>query len=242
MIGVYFCMGNMTSSSKKHIRKINHKKNTEKNKCVYIMVSKTSTWPSNVIRMWTKQPYAHTSLALDIELNEMYSFARKKLNNPFDCGFISEDITSGVFGRDINTTCQIARLWVTTNQYKQIVKILNQFEQDKSFYHYNYLGIFGVMCNRAIERKYNYFCSQFVYYVLQKAGVQMFDKQPGLTRPEDFRVWDDLEIIYRGRLRDYRQCLADFYPKDRFGRYIEDHESQYKFAEMMNYEMAASIY
>ena len=52
------------------------------------MVSKTSTWPSNVIKMWTKQPYAHTSLALDIELNEMYSFARKKVRNPFDCGFI----------------------------------------------------------------------------------------------------------------------------------------------------------
>lgn len=234
-------MGNMHSSSKKNIKKINHKKNTEKNKCVYIMVSKTSTWPSNVIKLWTKQPYAHTSLALDIELNEMYSFARKKVRNPFDCGFISEDITTGVFGRDINTTCQIARLWVTAKQYKNLMRILNKFKRDKSFYRYNYIGIFGVMCNRAVERKYNYFCSQFVYHVLNKAGVDMFEKKPGLVRPEDFRVWNELELIYRGKLNEYRQFLRTYYPRDKFGRYIEEHGCGYEYNSLMQYEIAASI-
>lgn len=215
-------MGNRTSSNKKNIKKINQKKKTLKNKCVYIMISKTSTLPSNVIKMWTKQPYAHTSLALDIELNEMYSFARKRLRNPFNCGFISEDITTGVFGRDVDTTCRIGRLWITTNQYKKLIKTLDKFKQDKAFYKYNYIGIFGIMINKAVERKYNYFCSQFVYYVLQKSGVDVFDKEPGLVRPEDFRVWDELEIIYEGKLIDYRNYLSEHCPKDeRLGEYIE---------------------
>lgn len=44
---------------------------------VYTFNIKTSTMPSYFIKKWTKEPYAHTSLALDIELREMYSFARK---------------------------------------------------------------------------------------------------------------------------------------------------------------------
>lgn len=213
-------MGHMNSANKRSIHKINKKKNTEKTKCVYILLSKTKTIPSQVIKMWTKEPYAHTSLALDIELNEMYSFARKHLRNPFNCGFISEDITKGVFGRDVETTCRVARLWVTNTQYKRIVKILNDFKKEQDFYGYNYIGIFGVMCNRAIERKYNFFCSQFVYFVLRNAGVKMFDKKPGLARPEDFRVWDELELIYEGRLNQYRNFLALEYPKDGQGKYI----------------------
>lgn len=217
-------MGNRNSSNKKNIKKKNKKNNTEKTKCVYILVSKTQTWPSKVIKMWTREPYAHTSLALDIELNEMYSFARKKLRNPFDCGFISEDITKGVFGRDVNTICRVCRLWVTSSQYKRILKNLDKFKREKDFFRYNYLGIFGVMFNRPVEREYNYFCSQFVYYVLDKSGVEMFDKKPGLARPEDFRTWDELEPIYEGKLNMYREHLEKYHPKNpTTGKYVEEY-------------------
>lgn len=194
-------------TSKKNVKKINRKNKTEKNKCVYIVISKTSTLPSNVIKMWTREPYAHTSLALDIELKEMYSFARKRLRNPFDCGFISEDITTGVFGRDVDTMCRVGRLWITNTQHKKLLKNLEKFKQNKAAYKYNYLGIVGVMFNKAVEREYNYFCSQFVFRILQKSGVKMFNKKPGLARPEDFRVWDELELIYEGKLNCYREFL-----------------------------------
>ena len=88
-------MGKKTSANKKNIKRTNRKKNNVKDKSIYIVISKTSTLPSNVIKMWTKEPYAHTSLSFDIELNDMYSFARRKLHNPFYCGFIKEDITTG---------------------------------------------------------------------------------------------------------------------------------------------------
>ena len=116
----------------------------EKNYNIYIVLSKTQTLPSNVIKMWTREPYAHTSLALDVELKEMYSFARKRLHNPFDCGFINEDITTGVFGRDTQTTCRVSRLRVTKEQYEKILRILDDFKSEKAIYRYNYLGILGV--------------------------------------------------------------------------------------------------
>ncbi len=210
-------------NGKRNIKKYNLRRNTDKNRCVYVCLSKTSTLPSNVIKLWTKEPYAHTSLALDMELNEMYSFARKRLHNPFYCGLIMEDITTGVFGRDVDTMCLILRIWVTADEFKRIRRILSGFWQNKNLYKYNYIGIAGVMFGKAVERRYNYFCSQFVYSVLQRAGVELFKKKPGLVRPEDFRVWDVPEVIYEGKLNHYREFLSDFYPRDpATGDYLEE--------------------
>lgn len=186
----------------------------EEDYSVYIVLSKTQTLPSQVIKLWTREPYAHTSLAMDVELKEMYSFARKHLHNPFDCGFINEDITTGVFGRDVHTTCRIGRLRVTKEQYDKIKEILEQFKSEKAFYRYNYLGILGVMCRRSVERRYNYFCSQFVSYVLRKAGIPLITKKPGLTCPRDFRMCEGLEVIYEGKLRNYRNYLKLHFLRD----------------------------
>jgi hypothetical protein len=180
---------------------------TNETKKVYILISKTSTVPSKIIKMWTKEPYAHTSLALDIELEEMYSFARKGIRNPFNCGFISEDITKGIFGRDIDTKCVVFELEVTKEQHELILLQLEKFKNNADRYRYNYWGIFGITRNKAIEREYNYFCSQFVASVLQKAGINIISKQPGLVRPEDFRHCDELKVIYKGLLINYRQFL-----------------------------------
>lgn len=44
----------------------------DESKKVYILLSKTKTVPSNLIKLMTREPYCHTSLALDISLDEMY--------------------------------------------------------------------------------------------------------------------------------------------------------------------------
>ncbi len=246
-------MSSQNSTNKKNIKKINKRRKYLKNKCVYVMVSKTSTIPSQMIKMWTREPYAHTSLALDIELNEMYSFARKKLRNPFNCGFITEDITTGVFGRDVGTTCRIMRVWVTEAQLDKINKILKKFKDNKNYYKYNYIGIFGVMINKPVEREYNYFCSQFVYYVLSKAGVKLFDKKPGLARPEDFRIWKEPELIYEGKLNEYRDFLATHYPKRHnsdkyvekrginFEKFMNDNDSVEVISDSVDSVVAATL-
>ena len=229
-------------SFKKNIRRTNKRKNTEKTHPIYIVLSKTQTFPSRVIKMWTKEPYAHTSLAFDLELNEMYSFARKRLHNPFYCGFIREDIESGVFGRDVETTCLVLRLWVTANQHKKIRRTVDQFKRNKNSYKYNYLGIAGVVFNKSVERKYNYFCSQFVYTVLDRAEVDLFKKKSGLVRPEDFRVWEEPEVIYEGKLNEYRDFLKNCYPKDiHSGDYLIEQGVNLRMIEIMNQQMGQQL-
>lgn len=178
-----------------------------KAKKIYILISKTHTFPSRIIKFWTKEPYAHASIALDLELREMYSFARKGIYNPFNCGFILEDINNGIFGRDIDTRCIVLELPIMESQYRRVVDELAKFKANSDKYRYNYWGLYGVIRNKAIEREYNYFCSQFVASVLKRSGIQVLDKEPGLVRPDDFRKCGAFKVIYKGLLRRYREYL-----------------------------------
>lgn len=190
-------------------------------KYVYILLSKTSTIPSKIIRAYTREPYAHTSLALDIELKDMYSFARKEINNPFDCGFIYEDIEAGIFGRDVDTMCSVYALPVTDAQYVKISGIIDDFKANKDKYAYNYLGIVGVVLNKSLEPNNKYFCSQFVDHVLVNSGIQLFEKEEGLVSPRDFKDALRERRIYRGLLTQYRSYLETVDIEDVEGLLLE---------------------
>lgn len=45
---------------------------------VYLLLTDTGTVFSTAIKKYTRKPYNHASLALDQQLTEVYSFARKK--------------------------------------------------------------------------------------------------------------------------------------------------------------------
>ena len=100
-------------------------------KSVYILLTRTETVPSRVIHFFKRMPYVHVSIALDEELDELYSFARKKIRNPFRCGFIDEDINSGIFARDTETKCQVLRLKLTERQYQDVKRSIEVFKSDR---------------------------------------------------------------------------------------------------------------
>ena len=81
-------------------------------------------------------------------------------------------------------------------------------------------GLYGVVRNKAIERKYNYFCSQFVASVLERSGIHILDKQPGLVRPDDFRKSSNVKVIYKGLLRRYREYLWTHDLAQAFGGHV----------------------
>ena len=184
-----------------------NKKNKKQKKNVYILLTKTTTVPSRVIHFFKRMPYVHVSIALDENLYELYSFARKGIRNPFNCGFIDEDINSGIFGRDVKTKCQVLRLKVTDDQYEDIKQAIEIFKADREKYKYNYLGVLSIYFHLGFERKYKYFCSQFVDKVLQMGGVDLFNKKPSKVIPDDFRNCDKLEKTFEGELHSYRDYL-----------------------------------
>ncbi|NLJ97514.1 MAG: hypothetical protein GX321_10220 [Clostridiales bacterium] len=171
---------------------------------IYILLSQTNTYPARAIHFYTKEPYAHASIAFDENLEEMYSFARRGLYNPFNAGFIREHIDSGVFARFSSTTCCVYELQITNKQYYNLRQEINVFIENKDSYSYNYLGLLGAAFNIPIKSKQRYFCSQFVAYLLQQSEINIFNKDYSLIKPRDIRVNPYLKPIYQGKLAEYR--------------------------------------
>lgn len=167
---------------------------------VYLLLTDTGTVFSTAIKKYTRKPYNHASLALDQQLIEVYSFARKKVYNPFIGGFVQEDVTKHLLNE---ASCEIYCLTITPLQYEHLQLILEQFERDKEQYKYNLLGVLAIPLRRDIYRENAYFCSQFVAYVIGEAGISLIDKPTHLITPDDFRQCEQVELVYERKVQDY---------------------------------------
>ena len=181
-------------------------KNTNENnhRKIFIVLTQTKTYPARLIRFYTNEPYAHASIAFDENLDEMYSFARRGLYNPFNAGFIREYIDKGVFGRFKSAKCSVYQLRITEQQYRRLRSEIDFFIRNKNAYSYNFLGLIAAAFNIPICSKYRYFCSQFVAHILEKSGIHIFDKSYAMVKPRDIRLNPYLEMIYQGKLSEYR--------------------------------------
>lgn len=170
---------------------------------VYILLTDTGTVFTKTIKTYTKAPYNHSSLALDADLIQLYSFGRKKPNNPFKAGFVQEDVVAGTYKKYPQTTCAIYEVPITERQYEKICRLLELFKKNNHKTIYNLMGVFGVAVKAPFEPQGSYFCSQFVAEILHRAGVRLWDKLPALIEPNDFRTADGLSLIYEGVLQEY---------------------------------------
>lgn len=163
-----------------------------------------------MIKSFTKDEFSHVSISLDIDLNEMYSFARLRKYNFFIAGFVHEKINEGTFKRFKNTKAKVYELKVTDEQYEIIKDTIEKIWEKKKKYKFNILGLCAVSINKKVQREYYFYCAEFVKYVLEKAVIKT--NLPDIVKPDDFKKLVGLKEIYSGYLRDYcsekRKCLA----------------------------------
>ena len=172
-------------------------------KNIYIMLSQTNTSCSKIFQFFTRAPYNHVSIALDENLNFLYSFARQNLYIPLIAGFVKEDINSGIYKIYHNTLCEIYRLSITQEQYDILERSIQNFEDNEDKYRYNFAGLLAMLFNIPFQRQYHYVCSQFVAHVLQEANAVKFQKHVSLIRPYDFKSLSNIDLIYSGKLCEY---------------------------------------
>ncbi len=168
---------------------------------IYLLLTDTGTMLNRVIKSYTRQPYNHASIAFDAELTEVYSFGRKMENNPFIGGFVREDLHSDLFRQ---ADCAVYSLTVTPDEYQMMYRYIQEFAMRKERYRYNFIGLFGVMVQKPIQRKHAFFCSEFVASVLRRGKVLYFDKDPSLLEPSELPHSADFQLIFEGRLQDYQ--------------------------------------
>lgn len=175
---------------------------------IYIVLTETKTLLSRVIQLYTQHEFNHVSIAFDTELQEMFSFGRKRENNPFIGGFVHEDPTTQLLSE---SNCAIYTCPVTDEQVMKLKKILHHYQVNKNEYKYNFIGLFGVACRLKVKRKNAFFCSQFIATLFEKVGLSLDGRCSYFMKPSDFTELPYLECIYTGRIKNYT-CLYETRP------------------------------
>lgn len=170
-------------------------------KQIYLLLTDTGTIFTRMIKLYTKKSYNHASLSFDLFLNDVYSFGRKNIKNPFIGGFVKEDMENDLF-RYAN--CAIYCCTISEEQWNRVKAYILQIEQQKYRYKYNFIGLFGVMLNRHIQRENAFFCSQFVATALKESIIADFHKPLSLVTPHDLSRIASFDLIFKGKLADYK--------------------------------------
>ncbi len=188
-------------------------------KKIYIILTHTGTALSKIIKGFTKDEFSHVSIALDIELKEMYSFGRLNPYNPFWGGFVHEYIDKGTFKRFYKTRAKVYSLEITEQQYEFIKNYIEQIKNNKENYKFNIIGLFAAGFHKKIKKQKSFYCAEFVKYVMEKADIKT--DLPDIVKPEDFKNIKELQEIYGGLLRKYQS------PKINVGELIRNNLLMY---------------
>lgn len=162
----------------------------------------TSSLMSKAIMQWTQDAYTHVAISLDGE--EFYSFARRYAYTPLPAGLTKETMSKGFYKRKPNTPCVAYRIQVNDFQYSQLKTKLEKMFAKRFRYKYNLIGV--AFCNHSIllQRKNYRFCSEFVSELLRDSQVIQLQKQPQHIRPMELTKLADCEKIYEGCTSDYQ--------------------------------------
>lgn len=173
-----------------------------KKKSIYIVQSYSGTIPAKVIKIITRYKYSHIMIAIDEKFDKLYSFGRRTVNNPLNCGFIIESKDGNFFKKFHDTECRIYRIDVDIDKFNNIVEILNEYESNPSKYDYDVIGLLLKLFKINIKRKNHYVCSQFVAEVIDRSAIYKFSKPIEAVEPRDFENIRG-EVTYVGKLKDY---------------------------------------
>lgn len=170
-------------------------------KKIYIVLTYTGSILSKIVKMYTRREFSHVSIALDEDLQEMYSFGRTFAFCPFIAGFVHEQPNKGTFKRFKKTKTRVYSLEVPDNKYEKVLEIIKDFKENKKKYSFNIIGLACVVIHLKFKREKSFYCAEFVKYVLEQSQIK--DSLPDLIKPEDFKEIEGLSVVYNGILNEY---------------------------------------
>lgn len=175
----------------------------ENNKEIYIVLTQTGTIVSQILKAVTGAKYNHSSISLEKDLSQMYSFGRRYTITPLWGGFIRELPRQGLYKRFRNTDAVVLRVSVTAETYEAIKGYLAEMYARKQEYLYNYRGVFFAMFGKIFKRKNRYYCSEFVREILVRFGIVTETQLPYITKPIDFEKLFP-NRVYMGKLKNFQ--------------------------------------
>lgn len=180
-------------------------------KNIYIMLSRSTTLASRFIYLITKKQYTHSSLSIEDDLNDMFSFCRIYPRLPLPAGLSKESLYRGFYKIHSDIPCALYRLEVEDVQYEMVKEVLERLFEKRNLFSYDLAGTLDFMSKK--ERKsYNArYCSWFIAEVLGELGIASFDKPYSLVEPVDLRNIEGIELVFEGNIESLRNHLKECY-------------------------------
>ena len=169
-------------------------------KSIYILLTKSNTVVSRLVKLTTFDKYTHVSISFDEQLSPLYSFARHNIRLPLPAGLRPEYLDQGFFKQYPQIPCALYELKVEDEAYESAKQTVEEMMAESNKYKYNILGLFLCRLSIPSKRKNHYFCSEFVSEILQNSNAVPLPKKPSLMRPNDYAKLPNLTCRFEGKI------------------------------------------
>ena len=176
------------------------KTQTQGTRTIYLLLTRSETYFSRLIRHFTQGEFTHASIGLEGAEGPFYSFARKYPRLPLPGGLIQEGVDRGFFSLHPHIPCCLYELEVSEDTYQFICRRIQVMYEHRERYRYNLLGTLACLFHLRFERRHHKFCSEFVAEMLCESGAVELEKAPAMTRPMDFCTLQNLRPVHRGEV------------------------------------------
>jgi hypothetical protein len=186
-------------------------------RCVYLMISRTPTRFGSVLRRVGHIQYNHAAIALDRELNELYSFARLQHSAFLVGGLVQETVGRYTLGGQVPVEIVLFRLPVSEQQYDWVEQTIARIRADHD-YQYNLFSVISYPLTKGFSTYKAYSCIEFVMYLLSNIGIQT-DRPLHCYKPDDLLALLPHRIAYQGELTEYKPddgCWGDYFESVNF--------------------------
>lgn len=169
---------------------------------VFIFLSYTGTNMAKLIKSFTKDPYAHSSISFDTDLNHMISFNRD--------GMVIEDIKKSVYAKNKdNVRYSLYMYMATGEEYEAMRNFVNELLSKQHKLKYNVLGLTNFVFGRGSSNEDKFFCSEFVASVINAGNQKLIKTQPYMTTPYMLAKNKNFIFIKTGILSHYDSKVID---------------------------------
>lgn len=174
-------------------------------KRIYLIFSATPYKMGKFIRCMTGNCYNHVSVALDGELETLYTFARIYRDTPFCGGFITESWNRYQY-HGMPSRVRICCIPVPDDRYALACAWLDSFCRKPDKYLYNTISAVFSLFKKRIVLKDSYTCVEFVSDFLALIGKKVAYGK--------FHTVDELSRLFSAYVI-YEGSSADFIPSSR---------------------------
>lgn len=175
-------------------------------KSIYVVISRTGTFLSKIIKRLTGDRYTHAALSFDGDLNIMYSFGRKFAYFPFYGAFVKESANFGTMKRFPYADIAVIELTLDDQKYEDVKNYITNMYANRKKYGYNYKGLFLAKRGIVVRRENRFYCSEFVKDILERFEIISDGELTDAVRPAEMLNIKCGKVVYRGKLCEF--CKA----------------------------------